>query len=73
MKGLTGLLFVGLLVVNVQVGNGDNLYGMVGAEVTEAKAAPAWCDPMPKFCTIDIWGNIIFGEFHYGIPDPLKD
>lgn len=69
VKGLAGLLFVALVAVNVQVGTGNNLWGD-GSSVFKVDQAKAdYCNPAPQYCTIDIFGNIIWGIKHDGFPN----
>lgn len=67
-KVLAAVLFIGLLAVNVQIGSGTSYIdtGLVNTQVDQAQAD--WCNPMPVYCTIDIFGNIIWGDKQEWIP-----
>jgi hypothetical protein len=49
-KGVAGLLFVVLLVVNVQIGSGNSFFGIEKSIVKEAKADPIYCIPYDIRC-----------------------
>jgi hypothetical protein len=47
-KGLTALVFVALLAVNVQIGTGSSLLVIGESPVSAVEAAP--CDQAPDYC-----------------------
>jgi hypothetical protein len=65
-KGLTGIIFVVLLAVNVQIGTGSSLLGIGESSLSTVKAAP--CDFTWDYCYNIIYPN---GEEWARLGEPI--
>lgn len=73
-KILASLMLMALVMLNFQIGvDGDvessALESMgLTTTVNTMEAQAAWCDPTDKYCTFDVFGNLIWGEYRIGRP-----